>query len=108
MQNVKMPTSRSYRDFLRESLQDPEEAASYIEGVLETGENDPKLFSKVLRTVVEAYTQDNKLSKSAQVLYENLETMIREKGCTEIMTFVNLLNELGLQLAVKVKSEIDP
>lgn len=106
MKNVQMPTSKKYHDFLVESLKEPEEAASYIEGVLEEGKDEPQLLQKVLKTVVEAYAKHHQLSESAQPLYQNLDEMITEKGCDEIVTFVNLLNALGLQLAITVKSEV--
>ncbi|WP_230967452.1 DNA-binding protein [Nostoc commune] len=47
-----MPRSVSYHEGLVKHLQDPLEAASYIEVVLEEG--DPKMLGKALKNVIEA------------------------------------------------------
>ena len=48
MKNVKAPTSDSYREYLIESLKDPEEAAGFIGAILE--EKDPE--SALLRDAI--------------------------------------------------------
>lgn len=105
MQTVKMPTSRSYHEFLIETLQNWEETAGYIEVTLEEGGDEPKLLPKVLRNVVEAYAKMNKLSDSTQLKHEKLDKLLMASGCAEIYAFVELLDALGFRLTVTVKND---
>ena len=100
MKNVKSPTSRSYHEFLIESLTDPQEAASYIEIVLEEGSDDPRLLPQVLNNVMEAYAKINKVSDSTQQSYQKLEQLLTQSNCSEIYTLVEFLKELGLQIKI--------
>ena len=103
MQKVKMPRSRSYHEFLIETLQNWEETAGYIEVTLEEGGDEPKLLPKVLENVVEAYAKMNKLSDATQLKHEKLDKLLTASGCAEIYAFVELLDALGFRLAVTVK-----
>ncbi|OKH40989.1 transcriptional regulator [[Phormidium ambiguum] IAM M-71] len=104
MKDVKVPTSRSYREFLIESLKNPERSAAYIEAVLELEEEspDPELLRAVLKDVIEAQINNN-LSESTKQLHEKLDRILTESNATEIYTFVELLNELGFQLTITPK-----
>lgn len=103
MKNLKMPTSDSYPDFLIESLKNREEAAGYIEVVLEEGGDQPILLRKAIRNVVEAWAKSDRLSESTKQLHEKLDRILTETNATEIYTFVELLNELGFQLKITPK-----
>lgn len=100
MKDVKMPTSRSYQAFLIESLKNSEEAAGYIEVMLEEGSDEPLLLRNALHNVVEACASMNKLSESAQQHHEKLDKMLTESGGAEIYTLVKLLDELGFRVAI--------
>ncbi|MEB3282090.1 MAG: transcriptional regulator [Lyngbya sp.] len=103
MQEIQVPTSDSYHDYLIESLKDSEEAAGYIEVALEEACDEPYLLRKVLKNVMEARMKMNNLSESAKQNYEKLDQALAESGGSEIFTFVELLNALGFELSVKVK-----
>lgn len=103
MKNVKVPTSRSYYEFLIESLKNREEAAGYIEVVLEEGGDQPILLRKAIRNVVEAWEKCDRLSESTKQLHEKLDRMLTESNATGIYTFIQLLNELGFQLTITPK-----
>jgi DNA-binding phage protein len=103
MKNVKSPTSRSYHEFLIESLTDSQEVADYIEIVLEEGSDEPRLLPQVLSNVMEAYIKTNKVSDSTQQTYQKLEQMLQQSNCSEIYTFVELLKELGFQIQITSK-----
>ncbi|EAW34218.1 hypothetical protein [Lyngbya sp. PCC 8106] len=103
MQEIQVPTSDSYHDYLIESLKNSDEAAGYIEVSLEEGGDEPYLLRKVLRNVIEAKIKMNNLSESAKQNYEKLDQVLAERGGSEIFTFVELLNTLGFELSVKVK-----
>ncbi len=97
-----MPRSISYHEELIEALKDPLQAAPYIEVVLEEG--DPKMLRKALKNVVEAQGGVDKLSEQVKQSYFKLDRMLGEKGEIEFYCLSTLLDALGLQLAVTVKS----
>ncbi|MCC3464657.1 MAG: transcriptional regulator [Microcoleus sp. PH2017_06_SFM_O_A] len=73
MKDVKAPTSDSYREYLIESLKEPEEAAAYIWAILEAKEH-----------------------------HEKLDKMLTESGGSEIYSLVELLEALGFKLEIKI------
>ncbi|MBD2383842.1 helix-turn-helix domain-containing transcriptional regulator [Cylindrospermum sp. FACHB-282] len=97
-----MSRSISYHKKLIADLKDPLEAAAYIEVVLEEG--DPKMLSKALKNVIEAQGGIDQLSIQYKQLYKKLDQGLSEKGEIEFYCLTALLNALGLQLAVTVKS----
>lgn len=107
MKELKVPTSRSYHEYLISSLKKPESAASYIEVMLELEEGKPEheLLRAGLKDVVNAYLQMNKLSAEAQLLYEKLDRSLSESGGEEIYTLVALLDALGFQVGVDSKRD---
>jgi DNA-binding phage protein len=96
-----MPRSKSYHAALIEDLKDPLEAASYVDVVLEEG--DPKMLRKALKNIIEAQGGMNQFSSDIQQCYQTLDQKLSEKGEIEFFYLNNLLNALGLQLAVRVK-----
>ena len=105
MKELKVPTTRSYHEYLISSLQTPESAAGYIEAMLELESEgpEPELLRAGLKDVVDAYLQMNKLSVEGKFIYEKLDRMLSESGGEEIYALITLLDKLGLQLAVAVK-----
>lgn len=100
MRDTKIPTSDSWLDSVIESLKDPEEAAGYIEAILEEKDPEPELLRAALKDVVEARVQMNNLSEQAKLRYENLDKMLLETGGAEIYNLVEFLDALGLRIAV--------
>ncbi|MFN6560124.1 MAG: DNA-binding protein [Nostoc sp. ChiSLP01] len=97
-----MSRSVSYHEGLIKHLQDPLEAASYIEVVLEEGV--PKMLGKALRNLFEVQGGIDRFSAPIKQYYEQLESILSEQGEIEFYCLNKLLNALGLQLAVTVKS----
>ncbi|QFS46838.1 DNA-binding protein [Nostoc sphaeroides] len=97
-----MPRSVSYHEGLVKHLQDPLEAASYIEVLLEEG--DPKMLGKALKNVIEAQGGIEQFPAPVKQCYEQLDLMLSEQGEIEFYCLKKLLEALGLQLAVTVKS----
>ncbi|NJK75562.1 MAG: transcriptional regulator [Oscillatoriales cyanobacterium RU_3_3] len=102
MKNVKAPTSRSYQEFLIESLQNSQEAAGYIEVTLTEASDEPKLLQMVLKDIVDSRIKFNTLSDSAQLRWKKLDKMLAESGGSEIYSFVELLEALGFKLEITV------
>lgn len=107
MKNLKMPTSDSWLDALIESLRDSQEAASYIEAILEEKDPEPELLRAALKDVVDARVQMNNLSEEVKVCYEKLDKLLLETGGSEIYTLVELLDALGLRIAIALRTEKD-
>ncbi len=101
MKDVQTPTSRSYHDYLISSLKDPQEAAAYIEIVLEFEQGfEPEILRAVLKDVVDARMKVNNLSEEARLHYEKLDKILLATGGAEIYSLVELLNALGFRIAV--------
>lgn len=105
MKNVKIPTSRSYREFLIESLKNPERSAAYIEAGLELEEEspDPELLRAMLKDVIDARINTNNISDAAKQLYEKLDGILTESNAAEIYTFMELMDKLGFRVAILPK-----
>lgn len=102
MKNVKAPTSDSYREYLIESLQEPEEVAGFIGAILEEKDPEPALLRNAIRKVIDARMRMNALSESAKQHHEKLDKMLTESGGSEIYSFVELLEALGFKLEITV------
>lgn len=92
-----------YEDILYQDLQDPEEAAAYLNAALEdeSGEGS-ETFLLALRDVAKAHgigriAQDTRLSR------ESLYRTLSRKGNPRFSTFEAVLESLGLKLTVQVK-----
>jgi len=96
-----MPRSKSYQIKLLEDLQDPEEAAEYLNAALEDGNRE--LFLLALKDVADARGGLSKLADSTQLNRENLYRMLSNKGNPEFYSLSTLLNALGFRLAVEVQ-----
>ena len=103
MKNVKIPTSDSYREYLIESLKEPEESAGYLEAILEEKDAEPELLRNAIRKVIEARIRMNALSDSAKECHERLEKMLTVSSGSEIYCFVELLEALGFKLGISVE-----
>ncbi len=92
--------SVSYDEGLLPDLQDPEEAAAYLNAALE--ESSQEVFLLALRDVANArgLTQ---LARETSLNRENLYRMLSEKGNPQLFSLTVLLDALGLSLAVKPK-----
>ena len=100
-----MPRSVSYQEYLIKSLEEPIKAAAYIEAILEAKDPERELLLSSLEDVIEAYGGLNKLSDKARQDYEQLKDLLLLSGGKEIYSLVELLEALGFQLQVKVKSD---
>ena len=96
-------TSRPYRPELLKALQDPAEAAEYLNAALEEDSNE--LFLLALRNVAEAYGM-KKLAEDAQLNRESMYRMLSEQGNPQFTSLTAILRQLGLKLSVQVKDPV--
>lgn len=93
-----MRKTKPFHDYLIESLKDPEEAAEYLNAVLE--EDDPKLFLAALRDVADAYGM-SQIAKKTDLNRPSLYRMLSKEGNPEIYSIFSLLTAIGLRLKTK-------
>ena len=95
MESTNHPSSRSFRDYLIESFQDPEDAAGYLTAILEEPDPEPELLALALDDVAAAlggegdrqWVKDFGASDKSQAVYE----------------LATWLDKLGLKLTVSVR-----
>jgi probable addiction module antidote protein len=92
--------TKSYQESLLTALQDPAEAAAYLNAALEEG--DRALFLRALRNVAEAKGFSH-LATEAHLNRESLYRMLSKQGNPQLSSLTALLGALNLRLAVTVK-----
>ena len=95
--------SRPYRPELLKALQDPIEAAEYLNAALEEDSNE--LFLLALRNVAEAHGM-KKLALASQLNRESMYRMLSEQGNPQLSSLTEILRQLGLKLAVEVEEPV--
>lgn len=100
-----MATSADYQVSLIEGLQDPREAAAYLDAALEDG--DRAVFLLAIRNVIEALGGMTKIANRTGLNRENLYRVLSEQGNPELKSLEKLLKALGLRLAVEVDQDVD-
>ena len=95
--------SRPYRPELLKALQDPTEAAEYLNAALEEGSNE--IFLLALRNVAEAHGM-KRLAEDAQLNRESMYRMLSDQGNPQLASLTAILQELGLKLSVEVKNPV--
>lgn len=89
----------SYEEGLYQALQDPAEAAAYLDAAL--AEGDTQGFLLALRAVAEARGMTN-AARAANLNRENLYRMLAATGNSQLSSLNALLHSLGLRLAIEV------
>ena len=100
-----MTKSVSYQDDLMEFLKKPEASAAYMEAILEEKNVEAELLSLALSNLVEARGGVIHLSDVAKLHYEKLTNLLSKTGGDEVYQLVALLDALGFQLKIGVKSD---
>jgi len=100
-----MTKSVSYQDDLIEFLEKPEAAAAYIEAILEEKNVEAELLPLALSNIVEARGGITQLSNAAKLYYEKLQNLLSKTGGDEVYLLVALLDALGFQVNVTIKSD---
>lgn len=93
-----MKKSISYQEYLIKSLQDPEEAAGYLNAALEGG--DIEVFLTALRNVIEAQGGIKKLSKNIHKGHTTLYRILSEKNNANLENTNEILHAMGMHFAV--------
>ena len=91
------PRDKSYDDALAVSLTDPDEAAAYIDAVLEL--EDPAALLVALRQVAKAHGMAE-IARRADVGDKTLFRALSESGNPTLDTVSKVLHAVGLRLSV--------
>lgn len=95
--------SRPYKPELIKSLQDPTEAAEYLNAALE--EDAKEIFLLALRNVAEAYGM-KRLSEDTQLNRESMYRMLSDQGNPQLDSLTTILQQMGLKLSIDVKDPV--
>ncbi|HBW58102.1 MAG TPA: transcriptional regulator [Oscillatoriales bacterium UBA8482] len=95
--------SLSYHDFLIESIKDPEEAAGYLEAIMEEKDPESLLLKQALANVGKALGEGKLSQEELNQHLEALEQLLSVQGSREIYLLGLWLNTLGLKLTVTVE-----
>lgn len=96
-----MAKTRDYQEDLLEALQDPEEAAEYLNAALE--DDDREVFLLALRNVAQARVGGMaNLAEATGLNRESLYKMLSEQGNPELNSLSLVLHALGLKFSVGV------
>lgn len=89
--------SSDYHSWLLTQLQDPEQAADYINAA---SEDSPEMFLKALRNTAEAHKMA-KVAEEAGVTRESLYRTLSEEGNPRFDTLNSVLAALGLRIRIE-------
>ncbi len=96
-----MVKTKPYQDELLKALEDPAEAAEYLDAALEEGDKETILLA--LRNVAEAHGGVAKVAEEAGLNREHLYRMLSRQGNPALSSLTALLGALELRLAVSVR-----
>jgi probable addiction module antidote protein len=91
--------SLPFKDWLIDQLRDPEEAAAYLEAVIEEG--DQAAIMLAIRNVAQARGGIAEVAKKAKLTREATYKMLSKSGNPELRSLKALLAATGLRIAVK-------
>jgi probable addiction module antidote protein len=93
-----MGRRKKYKEHLLKSLQDPEEAAAYLDACLE--DEDPHVFLLALKDVAEARGGMSKLSKRTSLNRPTLYRSLSTTGNPKLINVCSILTALGLEFHI--------
>ncbi len=93
---------RDFRDYVKEKLENPEEAVSYLNTALEEYEKDSDIeaFLLALRTVTEVRGGITELARKTNLNRQHLYKTLSSKGNPRLNTLEAVLHGLGFRLSI--------
>lgn len=98
---------RDYRDFVRDTMRDAEEAAEYLKVSLDEYDTDENFeaFFIALRTVIEAQGGMTKIAQQAELNRQHLYRALSKDGNPRLKTLQTILNSLGLKISIEPRNQ---
>jgi len=90
--------TEDYKEYLYERLEDPAEAAEYLNAALE--DEDVRVFLLALKDVTDVIGV-TKVARAADLNRENLYKILSDQGNPRLSSMLGILRALGIQLQVK-------
>ena len=97
--------TRSYQEYLIETLGDPQEAALYLWAILQEENPEPELLSSALTDVAEALGDLRMTPEQTKLHLEKLDELLKQQVSDAIYGLSNWLKGLGLTLTVVVDEQ---
>jgi len=94
---------KNYKEHLLEQLQDPEEAAAYLNAALH--DDDPHAFLLALRDLAEAQGGMGQLAKQSDLNRENLYRTLSIRGNPRFFNLMAVVNACGMELSIQARSK---
>jgi hypothetical protein len=101
-----MTTTKSYHQYLIESLKQPTEAAAYLWAILQEENPEPQLLKSALEDILEALGSTQLSPEEIEQQKDKLNILLEQQGKVAIYSLGEWLQKLGLELTVKAKDEI--
>lgn len=93
-----MGKTKSYKEHLLKELQDPREAAAYLDACLI--DENPSVFLLALKDVVEAQGGMTQLSRKSALNRQSLYRSLSRQGNPKLINICSILSSLGLELHI--------
>jgi len=100
-----MATTKSYHQYLIESLKQPTEAAAYLWAILQEENPEPQLLKSALEDILEALGNTQLSPEAIEQQKDKLNILLEQQGKVAIYSLGEWLQKLGLELTVKAKDE---
>lgn len=100
-----MKPMTDHEEDLHEWLKIPENAASYLNAVLEEGDKSAMLLA--LREVAQAHGGMATIAERAHVKRESLYQMLSARGNPELTSLFNILHGMGLTITIQPLATAD-
>ncbi|MGD0664865.1 MAG: addiction module antidote protein [Rhabdochlamydiaceae bacterium] len=94
-----MKKSKSYKEHLFKRLQDPKEAASYLNAALE--DEDSRVFLIALKDIAEAHGGIAKLAKETDLNRESLYKTLSARGNPRLQSLIAILQACNLDISIR-------
>src|SRR3990172_8243448 len=98
-----MVKAKSYKAHLLEQLQDPREAAAYLNEALH--DENPHVFLLALRDIAEAKGGMSWLADEAELNRENLYRTLSIRGNPRFFNLLAVLDAVGLEVSIHARSK---
>lgn len=98
-----MAKVRDYKEHLLEQLQDPDEAAAYLNAALQ--DSEPHVFLLALRDIAEAQGGMSWLADQADLNRESLYRTLSLRGNPRFFNLMAVLDAVGLELTINPRSK---
>ena len=94
-----MGKTRSYKEHLIKRLQNPREAARYLNAALE--DEDPHVFLLALKDVTEAFGGMSKISQESSLNRQSLYRTLSKTGNPKLTSVLSILSTLGMEIKIR-------